>query len=408
MMSENEHKMNGKEQSAVAGISEESDSASHVTPDDLELSRYSSIAMINYFNGIEQICEEKGFSPENAEQFFRVHWLRGKVGGSFARAQEMYGKYIDYINNVPEEARSLEIPEQIKIALCDLTSFITWYYRMSYTNIQSESVKKAVAISNELQEQVTELLERLAHSADEVAELTQNRHSLFNQLEQQKTVTGQLEMSLAEARNVLKSHSSDLERSVNENRLLEQSVEVLNQQLSERKQDMADQLKYQKQLIEENKAQQAEISDLASQCNTLKQMVSELKSSSSKAEQDLATALMHSSSLKDRLADLETELASLRSEQTKEVKEKERLTAEVKRLETDNQRLLAERSEQSTELQNLRNQALSMEATLNAEKTISATLKGTLDSLTAAMAGGISPKPASPEAVKITRKKKTT
>ncbi|HHN6585517.1 TPA: hypothetical protein ACP61A_004622, partial [Escherichia coli] len=374
MMAENEDKLIGKEQPATAGAGDEgdNDNAPHLSPGDLELSRYSSIAMINYFNCIEQICEEKGFSPENVEQFFRVHWLRGKVGGSFARAQEMYGKYVDYINNVPEEARTLEIPEQIKIALCDLTSFITWYYRMSYTQIQSDGVKKAEAVSSRLQEQVTELLERLSKSADEVTELTRNNHSLTNQLEHQKDITGKLEVALADTRNELKALSSDLEHARSENRLLEQSTKALDQQLNERRQEMADQLKYQKQLVKENKAQQAELSGLARQCDTLKQTVSGLKSSSSETEQDLAATLKHSSALKDRLAECEDELAATRAELEKEEGETERLAAEVKRLKEENQQLLAQRSEQTTEILNLRNQALSMEATLNAEKTISA------------------------------------
>ncbi|MFP1529436.1 hypothetical protein ACLB1R_35185 [Escherichia coli] len=44
-------------------------------------SRYSSIAMIDYFNAIERLCKEKEINPENIDLSFKVHWLRNAVGG---------------------------------------------------------------------------------------------------------------------------------------------------------------------------------------------------------------------------------------------------------------------------------------------------------------------------------------
>nr|WP_231765390.1 hypothetical protein [Enterobacter cloacae complex sp. ECL68] len=48
----------------------------------------------------------------------------------------------------------------------------------------------------------------------------------------------------------------------------------------------------------------------------------------------------------------------------------------------------AEVAEQSSELKTLQSKVMKLEATLEAEKTISESLKGTIDTLTGAMAGG--------------------
>ncbi|XJX77065.1 hypothetical protein ACH9AC_08960 [Salmonella enterica subsp. enterica serovar Agona] len=98
-------------------------------------SRYSSIAMIDYFNAIERLCKEKEINPENIDLSFKVHWLRNAVGGSFARSQEMFAEYQKYVKEVPEEARYLDIPDEVKVALGDIISYITWHYRRSYTAI---------------------------------------------------------------------------------------------------------------------------------------------------------------------------------------------------------------------------------------------------------------------------------
>nr|WP_233341442.1 hypothetical protein [Escherichia coli]UGK56335.1 hypothetical protein [Escherichia coli] len=64
----------------------------------------------------------------------------------------------------------------------------------------------------------------------------------------------------------------------NEIQLLQQTVGTLNQQLSERKQELASQQEYQKQLNDENKAQQVELTALKSQNDHLQRTVSDLKS----------------------------------------------------------------------------------------------------------------------------------
>ncbi|MGV7963845.1 hypothetical protein QPK13_23115 [Photorhabdus tasmaniensis] len=389
-------------------LSDESNDKSTVNPEDLKVSRYSSIAMINYFNAIEQICEEKGINPANVEQFFKVHWLRDRVGGSFARSQEMLGVFKDYINNVPEEARDLDVPEPVKIALCDMTSFITWFFRMSYTKIQSESVKKAKAISSQLQQEVTRLLEQLAQSTDKVADLTQENLNLNTQLKQQQELSSKLGTSLSAAEAELASRQSELDHANNEIRLSQQTVGTLNQQLVERKQELANQYEYQKQLIEENKKQQAEITGITSQCEHLKQTVSDLTSSSRKLEQDLSESNKFTSELQLTLADSEATQTTLRAELSKSEDTNVQLRAEVQRLEIENQNIATERKDQSTELQKLTNQIVSMEATLKAEKTIADSLRGTIESLTAAMTGNVSTKPNPPRVSKNPQKKKTT
>ncbi|EID8835556.1 hypothetical protein LCJ24_004693, partial [Escherichia coli] len=64
-------------------------------------------------------------------------------------------------------------------------------------------------------------------------------------------------------------------------------------------------------------------------------------------------------------------------------------------------------TDQTEELQQLRNQMISMEATLNAEKTIAESLRGTIKQLTEAMTGAVAIKPKSSGASKP-RNKKTT
>ncbi|WP_426727377.1 hypothetical protein [Enterobacter cloacae complex sp. 288G10] len=46
----------------------------------------------------------------------------------------MLAAYKQYVDEVPEEARAIEIPDQIKDALSNLC-IITWYFRLSYTAI---------------------------------------------------------------------------------------------------------------------------------------------------------------------------------------------------------------------------------------------------------------------------------
>jgi chromosome segregation ATPase len=134
--------------------------------------------------------------------------------------------------------------------------------------------------------------------------------------------------------------------------------------------------------------------------------VSDLKSSVSQLEQDLSSSQSHASELSSSLAEKDTALTLVRSELSTAKGENEQLRAEAQRLADEN--LVSQKgpNRSTEELQQLRNQMMSMEATLNAEKTIAESLRGTIKQLTEAMTGVVAIKP-KPRASKP-RNKKTT
>ena len=67
-------------------------------------SRYSSIAMIDYFNAIERLCKEKKLTGKYRSEL-QSSLAQKRCGGSFARSQEMFAEYQRYVKEVPEEAR---------------------------------------------------------------------------------------------------------------------------------------------------------------------------------------------------------------------------------------------------------------------------------------------------------------
>jgi hypothetical protein len=172
MMTDNVNLMNGDEQTA-SSLSEDTQKRPS-KPRVTEEFPYSSIAKVKYFTEIEQICLDKSISTENLDQFFKAHWLRDKMG-SFARAQEMLAAYKQYVDEVPEEARAIEIPDQIKDAFSDFTAFITWYFRLSYTAIQSDSVKIAKAEITQLRHRNAEILEELSQSKEQATVLNNEK-----------------------------------------------------------------------------------------------------------------------------------------------------------------------------------------------------------------------------------------
>ncbi|HGK6351785.1 TPA: hypothetical protein ACJF1L_004654, partial [Salmonella enterica subsp. enterica serovar Enteritidis] len=377
MMTDNVNLMNGDEQTA-SSLSEETSKTPPLSPELLKNSPYSSIAKVKYFTEIEQICLDKSISTENLDQFFKAHWLRDKMGGSFARAQEMLAAYKQYVDEVPEEARAIEIPDQIKDAFSDFTAFITWYFRLSYTAIQSDSVKIAKAEITQLRQRNAEILEELSQSKEQATVLNNEKVNLINLLEQQRELSSKLEDSLQEAEETLAGTQSELQHAQNEIQLLQQTVGTLNQQLSERKQELASQQEYQKQLNDENKAQQVELTALKSQNDHLQRTVSDLKVSVSQLEQDLSSVQTHSSELSSSLAEKDTTLTLVRSELSTAKGENDQLRAEAQRLADESLVAKKVQTDQTEELQQLRNQMISMEATLNAEKTIAESLRGTI------------------------------
>ncbi len=107
------------------------------------------------------------------------------------------------------------------------------------------------------------------------------------------------------------------------------------------------------------------------------------------------------------LAEKDTALTLVRSELSTAKGTNEQLRAEAQRLADENLVSKKVQTDLTEELQQLRNQMMSMEATLNAEKTIAESLRGTIKQLTEAMTGVVAIKPKSPGASKP-RNKKTT
>lgn len=197
---------------------------------------------------------------------------------------------------------------------------------------QSDSVKIAKAEITQLRQRNAEILEELSQSKEQATVLNNEKVNLINLLEQQRELSSKLEDSLQEAEETLAGTQSELQHAQNEIQLLQQTVGTLNQQLSERKQELASQQEYQKQLNDENKAQQVELTALKSQNDHLQRTVSDLKVSVSQLEQDLSSVQTHSSELSSSLAEKDTTLTLVRSELSTAKGENDQLRAEAQRL----------------------------------------------------------------------------
>ncbi|WEN26334.1 ATP/GTP-binding protein [Escherichia coli] len=295
-------------------------------------SRYSSIAMIDYFNAIERLCKEKEINPENIDLSFKVHWLRNAVGGSFARSQEMFAEYQKYVKEVPEEARYLDIPDEVKVALGDIISYITWHYRRSYTAIQNDSVKKAEARSMQLEEEVTQLLQRLEQSATDMDELKLENQALQGRLEIRDSTVKELETRLNVAEAELETCHHQLDSTRHELSLAQQSNDSLSQQLAERKTEIAGHLEYQKKLNEEINTQRSDNAGLSRQCDQLSQTVSDTKAERDRFEQELIAAQNLCTELKSALSGKEGDLVAVNAELTELHKLNESLSADLNKV----------------------------------------------------------------------------
>lgn len=158
----------------------------------------------------------------------------------------MFAEYQKYVKEVPEDARYLDIPDEVKVALGDIISYITWHYRRSYTAIQSDSVKKAEARSMQLEEEVTQLLQRLEQSATDMDELKLENQALQGRLEIRDSTVKELETRLNVAEAELETCHHQLDSTRHELSLAQQSNDSLSQQLAERKTEIAGHLEYQK------------------------------------------------------------------------------------------------------------------------------------------------------------------
>ena len=198
-MTDNVNLMNGDEQTA-SSLSEDTPKTPS-KPRVTEEFPYSSIAKVKYFTEIEQICLDKSISTENLDQFFKAHWLRDKMG-IFAGLRRDAGGLQAMRDEVPEEARAIEIPDQIKDAFSDFTAFITGTSAF-LTAIQSDSVKIAKAEITQLRHRNAEILEELSQSKEQATVLNNEKVNLINLLEQQRELSSKLEDSLQEAEETL-------------------------------------------------------------------------------------------------------------------------------------------------------------------------------------------------------------
>ena len=82
--------------------------------------------MIDYFNAIERLCKEKKKLTRKisiwASKFTGSETL---LAARLQRSQEMFAEYQKYVKEVPEEARYPDIPDEVKVALGDIISYIT-------------------------------------------------------------------------------------------------------------------------------------------------------------------------------------------------------------------------------------------------------------------------------------------
>lgn len=365
----------------------------------LKQPRNTSIGMLDYFSTIERLCEEKGIHPDNLNQFFRVHWLRDAVGGSFKRAQEMFEKYIHYVETVPEEARALAIPPGITTAVDDLLSLITWYYRMSYEDIQNDKVKELLARIESLQSDNDDHLDRHRVNEAEIAQHKDTGRTLSAQLETTNQALNEAISNLEQTRldNATLGHQRDTAQA--EAGRLQKLCDSLTSQLAERRQEMADQQEYLKQLVTESKNQQGEINNLVRERDDLKQTSSDRAAKFEQATdafatqklehaRDLKTALDNCSESDKKVSHLEDKLGGV----TTELDMMKGKYQDVINLNDSLNVKLQEKSQQAIKQEEgvlkLKDELLQTKALLAAEKSISASMKETISVLS----GGISPR----------------
>lgn len=349
----------------------------------------TSLRVENYFNAIEQLCEAKGVHPYNAATFLKVHSLRNAVGGSFSRAQEMYKGYLDYLDSVPEEARDIPLPEGIQTAITDLMSFLTWYFRLSYSEIQNDEVKRLTATNTSLLSDIGTQREHLDEAQSQNLRLTDQNLVLTAEL-QELTIRLQQEQELLhQTQEALAGKTSELVSAVNESSLLNQKNDTLSLQLSERKDEIAAHLEYQKRLNDEARTQQTEISDLRNQREKLTLTLSDLKQEVDAKTRSLTEAKDQVNAFERRNTELEGELSRLAVHSEQLQIEKAEQGKQLTRLTEDAQGINKEMTALRQQLQQLSEEGLNLRASLTAEKTIADSLRITVDTLTSAMTGKV-------------------
>lgn len=359
--------------------------------------RNTATGMLTYFSAIERLCEEKNISPENLDQFFRVHWLRDAVGGSFKRAQEMFLKYIEYVETVPEEARQLAIPKGITTAVDDLMSLITWYYRMSYEDIQSDKVKELVSHIQALQTDIGNHETRHRKNEEEIGHLKSVNRQLSEELQRCTLSLSDTTLKYEQSRDENLELEQQRNKTQSEADRLQLSNDSLTSQLSERRQELATQQDYLKQLVSESRTQQGEISSLRSERDTLKSAAVELNDKLETAvsamvtlktehAQELDAALKNQAQTESQLRDLgercetiTSELNTLKDNYRESLVQNETLSGQLIEKSNINKDLVEG-------MQTLKEELLTTNSLLTAERAISASLKETVAMLSGATA----------------------
>ncbi|MCG0456648.1 hypothetical protein L6R44_11075 [Enterobacter cloacae complex sp. ECC445] len=375
--------------------------------------RNTATGMLTYFSAIERLCEEKKISPENLDQFFRVHWLRDAVGGSFKRAQEMFLKYIEYVETVPEEARQLAIPKGITTAVDDLMSLINWYYRMSYEDIQSDKVKELASHIQALQTDIGNHETRHRTNEEEIGHLKNINRQLSEELERCTLSLSDTTLKYEQSRDENLELEQQRNKTQSEADRLKLSNDSLTSQLKERREELATQQDYLKQLVSESRTQQGEISSLRSERDTLNSAVAELNDKLEAAATVITTmktehARELDSALKS-LAQAESQLRDLGEQCETATTELDTLKGNYREVLVQNESLsgqLNEKSEINKDLvegmQTLKEELLTTNSLLTAEKAISSSLKETV----AMLSGAATPRAVKPvKSVKAGSKK---
>ena len=358
--------------------------------------RNTSIGMLDYFSTIERLCKEKDINPENLEHFFKVHWLRNAVGGSFKRSQEMFEKYIHYVETVPEEARVLAIPKGITTAVDDLMSLITWYYRMSYEDIQSDKVKELVAHIQTLQTDIGDLEARHRVNEGEIVHHKDAVRLLTAELDTCNLKLSDVTLNYEQTREDNLTLEQQREKAQTEADRLQLVCDSLTNQLAERRQELSSQQEYLKQLVSESKTQQGEISSLVRERDTLKATASDLTAKLGIAATTLSTLKSdHAQELNaavENCAKTESKFRTLEERCESVTTEFDLLKAKHKEASSQNENLfsqLREKSQLNQDLEEgmmkLKEELLNANALLAAEKTISANMKETISMLSGAV-----------------------
>ncbi len=228
-------------------------------------SGHFNIGLLEYFKAMDELALQHNISPANAGTMLRAYTLQKAVGGRISNATDAFHKYVQFMDETPEEVREMQIPSPIRTAVNDLFSYLNWYYRLSFKSIETEEIR----IKDEL---IAELTSENASLNETNAALSLKEANLLSENQLQAAEVTRLEGELKQARESYDSLKLDHEQQSALLREAEQSKTYSDQicadlrlQLSEKKEEISRLLQRNETLINENKKQQTEISDLSHQ-----------------------------------------------------------------------------------------------------------------------------------------------